>query len=117
MAAGESSRAQSCSRVALARAMLQETPFLLLDDALSAVDAETENTILEALRSRHGKRTTLVIAHRLSTLNHADQIIVLDHGRIVQRGTHHDLLEEEGLYRRLWNIQNDLETETRETGT
>ena len=102
-------------RVALARAMLQRSPFLLLDDALSAVDAETESTILEALRSRHGKRTTLVIAHRLSTLAHADQIIVLDGGRIVQGGTHRDLLEEEGLYRRIWRIQNDLASEPRKT--
>lgn len=98
-------------RVALARAMLQKTPFLLLDDALSAVDADTENRILEALRSRHGKRTTLVIAHRLSTLAHADQIIVMDGGRIVQHGTHDDLVNEDGLYRRLWQIQNDLENE------
>lgn len=98
-------------RVALARAMLQKTPFLLLDDALSAVDADTENRILEALRSRHGKRTTLVIAHRLSTLAHADQIIVMDGGRIVQHGTHDDLVNEAGLYRRLWQIQNDLENE------
>ncbi|YCM43164.1 ABC transporter ATP-binding protein [Verrucomicrobiaceae bacterium 227] len=98
-------------RVALARALLQDTPVLLLDDALSAVDAETEATILEALRSRHGRRTTLVIAHRLSTLAHADQIIVLEGGRISQQGTHSELVEAEGLYRRLWNIQTALENE------
>jgi ATP-binding cassette subfamily B protein len=98
-------------RVALARALLQETPVLLLDDALSAVDAETEATILEALRSRHGRRTTLVIAHRLSTLAHADKIIVLEGGRIIQQGTHADLVEAEGLYRRLWTIQTALEDE------
>jgi ATP-binding cassette subfamily B protein len=98
-------------RVALARALLQETPVLLLDDALSAVDAETEATILEALRSRHGRRTTLVIAHRLSTLAHADKIIVLEGGRIIQQGTHAELVEAEGLYRRLWTIQTALEDE------
>lgn len=98
-------------RVALARALLQDTPVLLLDDALSAVDAETEATILEALRSRHGRRTTLVIAHRLSTLAHADQIIVLEAGRIIQQGTHAELVEAEGLYRRLWKIQTALENE------
>ncbi len=103
-------------RVALARAMLQKAPLLLLDDALSAVDAETESTILEALRSRHGKRTTLVIAHRLSTLAHADQIIVLEKGLIIQRGTHEALLLEEGLYRRLWQIQNAVEIETTQPG-
>jgi ATP-binding cassette subfamily B protein len=98
-------------RVALARALLQDTPVLLLDDALSAVDAETEATILEALRSRHGRRTTLVIAHRLSTLAHADKIIVLEGGRISEEGTHAQLVQKEGLYRRLWTIQTALENE------
>jgi ATP-binding cassette subfamily B protein len=96
-------------RLALARALLQDAPILLLDDALSAVDAETEATILDALRRRHGRRTTLVIAHRLSTLAHADKVIVLEHGRIIQQGTHAELIGGEGLYRRLWNIQNSAE--------
>jgi ATP-binding cassette subfamily B protein len=98
-------------RVALARALLQDTPVLLLDDALSAVDAETEATILEALRSRHGRRTTLVIAHRLSTLAHADKVIVLEGGHIIQQGRHADLVEADGLYHRLWTIQTSLENE------
>lgn len=98
-------------RVALARALLQDTPVLLLDDALSAVDAETESTILEALRRRRGRRTTLVIAHRLSTLAHADHVIVLEDGRIIQHGTHAELAAREGLYRRLWTIQNAIENE------
>ena len=93
-------------RVALARALLQDTPILLLDDALSAVDAETETSILKALRERHGRRTTLVIAHRLSTLAHADEVIVLENGQITQRGTHNELIANEGLYERLWTIQN-----------
>ncbi|MGC6464683.1 MAG: ABC transporter ATP-binding protein [Akkermansiaceae bacterium] len=98
-------------RVALARALLQDSPVLLLDDSLSAVDAETEAKILEALRSRRGRKTTLVIAHRLSTLSHADHVIVLDHGKIIQRGTHAELVEEEGLYQRLWRMQTSLEDE------
>jgi ATP-binding cassette subfamily B protein len=97
-------------RVALARALLRDAPVLLLDDALSAVDTETEEIILDALRTRHGKRTTLVIAHRLSTLSHADKVIVLDAGRIVQSGTHEELCSRDGLYRRLWRIQNKADS-------
>ncbi|MEX0331868.1 MAG: ABC transporter ATP-binding protein [Puniceicoccaceae bacterium] len=93
-------------RVALARALLREAPVLLLDDALSAVDTETEEIIIDALKKRHGKMTTLVIAHRLSTLAHADKVIVMDNGRIIQSGTHEELCASDGLYRRLWHIQN-----------
>lgn len=96
-------------RVALARALLRDAPVLLLDDALSAVDGETESTILQALKQRHGRRTTLVIAHRLSTLAQADHVIVLDEGRIIQSGTHNDLVNTNGLYKRLWTIQNQTE--------
>jgi ATP-binding cassette subfamily B protein len=92
-------------RVALARALLQQPSILILDDALSAVDTETEALILEALRQRHGRHTTIVIAHRLSTLIHADEILVLDKGQIIQRGTHATLSREAGLYQRLWQIQ------------
>ena len=104
-------------RVALARAVLSDPPVLILDDALSAVDTRTEAMILDALRSRRGKRTTLLIAHRLSTLMQADRILVLDSGRIVQDGTHEQLIGVDGLYRRLWNIQSSLEEDLRtETG-
>ena len=100
-------------RVALARALLKEPVILILDDALSAADTETESFILEALQSRRGRHTTIVIAHRLSTLMHADEILVFDRGRIIQRGTHNDLKEEPGLYRRIWKIQNAHEEQLR----
>jgi ATP-binding cassette subfamily B protein len=96
-------------RVALARALLKEPAILILDDALSAVDTETEAQILAALAERRGRSTTIVIAHRLSTLMAADEILVLDHGRIVQRGSHDRLKDEAGMYRRVWIIQNMLE--------
>lgn len=96
-------------RVALSRALLQEPAILVLDDALSAVDADTEQLIIAALRRRQHRHTTIVIAHRLSTLMHADWIIVLEHGRIAQSGAHGALLEEKGLYRRLWKLQTQLE--------
>lgn len=102
-------------RVAIARALLQEPDILVLDDALSAVDTRTERLILEAMRDRHGKQTTIVIAHRLSTLTAADDIIVLDHGGIIQRGTHETLITEDGMYRRLWEIQTTIES-TEEEG-
>ena len=96
-------------RVALARALLDRPAVLVLDDALSAVDTDTEEMILSALRERRGRETTLVIAHRLSTLMHADRILVLDRGRIVQSGRHQELVAQEGLYKRLWEIQTSLE--------
>jgi ATP-binding cassette subfamily B protein len=98
-------------RVALARALVKDPPILVLDDALSAVDVETEAQILDALRARRGVRTTILIAHRLSSTQHADRIVVLERGAVVQAGTHEELLREEGPYRRLWRIQNALEEE------
>jgi len=98
-------------RVAIARALLRDPPVLILDDALSAVDTETETMILRALKHRRGRRTTLVIAHRLTTLKNADRIAVFEKGRVVQFGTHETLTRAEGIYRRLWRIQSSLETD------
>lgn len=101
-------------RVAIARALLRDAPIVVLDDALSAVDTHTESVILEALKSRSGKHTTLLIAHRLSTLMHANQIAVLEEGKLTQLGTHAELVAREGLYKRLWQIQTDLEEDLRQ---
>ena len=95
-------------RIVLARALVKNPPVLILDDALSAVDTGTEHAILDALEQRRGRQSTIIIGHRLSTLQRADEILVLDEGRVVQRGTHAQLLGEDGLYQRLFAIQTAL---------
>jgi len=103
-------------RLSIARALLREAPFLVLDDALSAVDLGTEAHILKALRERKGRQTTLIIAHRLSTVRHADQILVLHEGRIVEQGKHAELVAAGGRYAHLWSLQTDLEADLTPTG-
>jgi len=88
-------------RIAIARAILKDAPILLLDEATSALDSETEHQVQEALHRLTQDRTTLIIAHRLSTVQNADLIIVLEHGNIVQMGKHEELMKKEGAYRRL----------------
>src|SRR5690606_33023325 len=92
-------------RVALARALLHEAKILLLDEATAHLDSETESAIQNMLHRQSGKRTTLIIAHRLSTVQHADRILVLDKGRIVASGTHGELLGSSDLYQRLTKTQ------------
>jgi len=92
-------------RLAIARAILRDPPILVFDEATSALDTESERLVQEAIDRLLEGRTVFVIAHRLSTIQRADQILVLEGGRIVERGTHETLLEEEGLYRRLYDLQ------------
>jgi len=92
-------------RIAIARALLRDPPLLILDEATSALDTESERLVQEAIERLMAHRTVFVIAHRLATVQHADFIVVLAEGRIVERGSHDDLLAADGLYRRLYNLQ------------
>ncbi|MDS9946100.1 MAG: ABC transporter ATP-binding protein/permease [Planktomarina sp.] len=92
-------------RVGIARTLLKNPPILLLDEATSALDTETEHDIQESLIAMGQGRTVLIIAHRLSTVVHADQIVVLEQGKIVEQGSHDELLAKEGRYSHLWNLQ------------
>lgn len=92
-------------RLAIARALLRNPPILLLDEATSSLDTESERLVQDALERLMHDRTVLVIAHRLSTVQHAQRIVVLDHGRVTAQGTHAELLERDGIYRRLYQLQ------------
>ena len=92
-------------RLGLAQAMLNDPDILILDEPTSALDSESEEYIQKALESMRHRKTLIVIAHRLSTVSHSDQIVVLDHGVIVERGVHEQLLDAEGAYHRLFDLQ------------
>ena len=94
-------------RIAIARAVLKNPKILIFDEATSSLDSQSEKVILEALRELASDHTTLVVAHRLSTVVDADQILVMDQGRIVERGSHHDLLAQGGRYAEMWALQQE----------
>jgi len=92
-------------RLAIARAVLKNPPILILDEATSSLDTESELLVQEALDRLMENRTSLIIAHRLSTVQHADEIIVLNKGKLVEMGNHHSLMEKGGLYKKLYTMQ------------
>ncbi len=98
-------------RVAIARTLLKDNDILIFDDSLSAVDTETDAAIRKALKEKRQGLTTFIISHRLTTLAEADFIVVLENGVVAQQGTHEELIHQEGLYRRIYQIQNTLEEE------
>jgi ATP-binding cassette subfamily B protein len=95
-------------RIAIARAILHDPRILILDEATASVDTETEKQIQEALARLVKGRTTFAIAHRLSTLRNADRLVVLEKGKLVEMGTHDELLEKKGIYYKLVQIQSDI---------
>jgi subfamily B ATP-binding cassette protein MsbA len=99
-------------RLAIARAIFKDAPILILDEATSQLDSESEALVAQALANLTSGRTTLVIAHRLSTVRRADRIVVLERGRVVESGSHAELLTRNGLYRRLHDMQFFVESET-----
>ena len=94
-------------RIAIARALLKDAPILLLDEATSALDAQSEHLVQEALERLMKGRTSIVIAHRLATIRDADRILVLDAGRLIDEGTHAELVEKGGRYAELAKLQFD----------
>ena len=92
-------------RIAIARALLKDSPILILDEAVSSLDTRTDQEIQETIRNLAHKKTILMVAHRLSTINEADRLIVLKQGEVVQQGTQEQLLKEDGYYKKLIESQ------------
>ena len=102
-------------RVAIARMLVQNAPIMVFDDSLSAVDAETDSSIRKALKENTGGSTVILISHRITTLMQADQILVLENGKVAQLGTHEQLLRQDGIYREIYDIQ--MNQQDREAAT
>ena len=103
-------------RLAIARALLKDAPILVLDEATSALDTQSERLVQRALSNLMQGRTTIVIAHRLTTVHSADKIVVLDRGRVVDAGTHDELMSRGGIYRDLYELQFSDELVTEDEG-
>jgi ABC-type multidrug transport system fused ATPase/permease subunit len=101
-------------RVAIARALLKNPPILIFDEATSALDSETEKAIQGSLENAAKGRTTLMIAHRLSTIMNADEVLVMEGGRVIERGTHSELMAAGGAYARMWLLQQQEESSSGE---
>lgn len=104
-------------RVAIARMLMQDAPIMIFDDSLSAVDAETDSKIRAALKQNTHGSTVILISHRITTLMHADNIVVLDKGSVVQQGTHQELSSVDGVYKQIYEIQGTIESELQELTT
>ena len=101
-------------RVCIARTLLRNTPYLIFDDSLSAVDSDTDAAIRKNLNEKFKGATVIIISHRINTVMHADNILVLDGGKIAESGTHAQLLEKGGIYRRIYDMQFELPEELKE---
>ena len=99
-------------RIAIARMLLSKAPIVVFDDSLSAVDADTDYQIRQALKKNLSEATVILISHRVTTLMDADEILVLHHGQVKERGTHHDLIHQEGIYKQIYEIQMSQDDRT-----
>lgn len=106
---GASLSGGECQRISIARALLKDAPIVVLDEATASIDPENEQLIQQALTELTREKTVVVIAHRLATIEHADQILVVEDGTVVQRGTHEELLAQEGVYRRFVEARAEAE--------
>ena len=96
-------------RISIARAILKNSPIIILDEATASIDPENEHMIQQAITELTKGKTVIVIAHRLATIENADQILVIDKGKVVQKGTHQELIKQEGLYQRFISIREQAE--------